>query len=178
LMSLAVFAESWLILSMLPEKEAVFAFRSMVRVPTVTLMASGLSEVGQMPWVPCDPGQMAYDLHLADRVRTILRAQKGLSERAMFGGVAFMINGHMCCGVTKTDLVVRLAPEDVVAALKRHHVRPMDFTGKPMKSMIFVAPPGSDSDADLDAWVEAAVAFANSLPGKTAAAKPRARVLS
>ena len=77
-----------------------------------------------------------------------------------------MINGHMCCGVIQTDLMLRLAPGDVVAALKKPHTRPMDFTGKPMKSMLYVSAKGTDSDQALSEWVEAARAFVRTLPPK------------
>jgi len=86
-----------------------------------------------------------------------------------------MINGHMCCGVTKTDLVLRLAPDEVVAALGRPHTRPMDFTGKPMKSMIFVGPRGTDSDQTLHEWVESALVFVRTLPAKKSAVKSPSR---
>ncbi len=84
----------------------------------------------------------------------------------MFGGIAFMINGHMCCGVVKTDLMVRLTPEAVTDALRLPHTRPMDFSGKPMKSMMFVSAAGSDSDEALHEWVESAFAFVLTLPPK------------
>ena len=89
----------------------------------------------------------------------------------MFGGVTFMINGHVCCGVTKTDLVIRLAPDDVITALGRPHTRPMDFTGKPVKSMIFVDAQGTDSDQTLREWVESAFALVRTLPPKKNPAK-------
>lgn len=114
---------------------------------------------------------MAYDAGLADRVRLILKRCGGFSECRMFGGVAFMINGHMCCGVTKTDLVLRLAPDEVITALGRPHTRPMDFTGRPMKSMIFVNAHGSHSDQTLREWVESAFAFVRTLPPKKPAVK-------
>ena len=107
---------------------------------------------------------MAYDAGLADRVRLILKERGGVSECKMFGGVAFMINGYMCCGVTKTDLVVRLAPDNVITALGRPHTRPMDFTGKPMKSMICVDARGTASGQTLCEWVESAIAFVRTLP--------------
>src|SRR5437899_6373609 len=113
---------------------------------------------------------MAYDDGLADRVRLILKGRAGFSECRMFGGVAFMVNGHMCCGVTKTDLVLRLAPDEVITALGRPHIRPMDFTGRPMKSMIFVDAHGSDSDQDLHEWVESAFAFVRTMPPKKSGA--------
>ena len=109
---------------------------------------------------------MAYDVHLADRVRSILKDAAEFSEKRMFGGLAFMVNGHMCCGVLKTDLVLRLTPEEAGAALREPHTRPMEFTGKPMKSMIYVSAIGADSDQALAAWVESAVKLARSVPEK------------
>ena len=117
---------------------------------------------------------MAYDLHLADRIRAILQRAAEFSERKMFGGVAFMVNGHMCCGVVKTDLVIRLTPEQAAFALHQPHTRPMDFTGKPLKSMIYVSAIGTDSDQALETWVESALRAARSLPNKKAA-RPGAR---
>ncbi len=118
---------------------------------------------------------MAYDSGLADRVRLILKRRAGFSECGMFGGIAFMINGHMCCGVTKTDLVVRMQPGDVIAALRRPHTRPMDFTGKPMKSMIFVDAHGTDGDEALSEWVEFAASFVRTLPPKKASGRGASR---
>jgi hypothetical protein len=109
---------------------------------------------------------VAYDVHLADRIRSILQSAAEFSEKKMFGGLAFMVNGHMCCGVLKTDLVLRLAPEEAAASLRQPHTRPMDFTGKPMKSMIYVSGTGADSDKALAAWVESAVRLARSVPEK------------
>ena len=118
---------------------------------------------------------MAYDRGLVDRVRTILGRRAGFSERKMFGGIAFMINGHMCCGVLKTDLMLRLTPEAVINGLRRPNTRPMDFTGKQMKSMMFVDAEGSDSDEALHEWVEAALAFVLTLPPKTLAVRKSTR---
>lgn len=84
-----------------------------------------------------------------------------------------MINGHMCCGVMKTDLHLRLAPDDATGALGRPHTRPMEFTGKPMKSMILVNSLGVDSDEALDDWVALALKFARTLPPKTSSAGRR-----
>jgi TfoX/Sxy family transcriptional regulator of competence genes len=109
---------------------------------------------------------MAYDVHLADRIRSILQSAGEFSERKMFGGLAFMVNGHMCCGVLKTDLVLRLTPDEAATSLRQPYTRPMDFTGKPMKSMIYVSATGTDSDEALAAWVESAVRLARSIPEK------------
>ena len=120
---------------------------------------------------------MAYDLGLAERIRSLLARHGDFSERKMFGGICFMMNGHMCCGVIKTDLVLRLTPDEADRALKQPHVRPMDFTRKPMKSMIYVSAQGIDADEDLHRWVELARSIARELPPKEIAvpqkAKPR-----
>src|SRR5688500_1760135 len=110
---------------------------------------------------------MAYDRGLADRVRTLLIQTHGFSERKMFGGIAFLIDEHMCCGAVKTDIVLRLAANDVPAALRSPDIRPMDFTGKQMKSMIYLSAEGSDSDDVLQEWVEAALAYVRTLPAKS-----------
>jgi len=108
---------------------------------------------------------VAFDEVLADRVREILGARAELSERRMFGGIAFMLAGNMCCGVVGENLMVRLG-DDGEAALAEPHTRPMDFTGKPMKSAIYVDPEGTASDEDLAKWVEASADYAASLPPK------------
>ena len=109
---------------------------------------------------------MAYDEHLAGRVRDLVHAQSGYDEKKMFGGICFLLHGHMACGVVKDDLMVRVGPEDQSDALALPHARPMDFTGKPMKSMIYVAPDGLVSDTDLEAWVRRGLAFTATLPPK------------
>jgi TfoX/Sxy family transcriptional regulator of competence genes len=84
----------------------------------------------------------------------------------MFGGLCFLVNGHMCCGIVKNDLMLRLPPEIVAAALREPHTRPMDFTGRPMKSMIYVEAAGIDSDSSLERWVRSAEQLARALPAK------------
>jgi hypothetical protein len=111
---------------------------------------------------------MAYDLHLADRVRSILARGCDFSERKMFGGLAFMVNGRMTCGVLKTDLVLHLTPEQAATSLRQPYARPMDFTGKALRSMTCVSAPGTDSDQALTTWVETAAAIARSLPVRDA----------
>jgi TfoX/Sxy family transcriptional regulator of competence genes len=109
---------------------------------------------------------MAYDEALANRVRDVFGPDSDLSERKMFGGIAFMLRGHMCCGVVGDELMLRLGPELAAEALRKPQVRPMDFTGRPMKGMVYVAPAGLRGRA-LRAWVEKAAAHARSLPAKT-----------
>ncbi len=109
---------------------------------------------------------MAYDEALADRIRDVLAARSEVGERKMFGGIAFMVAGNMAVGVIGEDLMVRLDPADAEKALAEPHARPMDFTGKPAKNMVYVDPAGTESDRDLAAWVEAGADFASSLPPK------------
>ena len=112
---------------------------------------------------------MAPDEDLADRIRRLLKGRKDVKELKMFGGIAFMIRGHMACGTVRGRLMVRLGEEGVAAALKKPHVEPMDFTGKILKTMAYVRPGGIRSSAELGAWVNRAVGFAVALSPKTGA---------
>jgi hypothetical protein len=104
---------------------------------------------------------MAYDEKLAVRVRRLLSERADVSERAMFGGLTFMLGGRMCCGVNGDELIVRLDPRDEASALSRPHARPMDFTGRPMRGFVTVGPEGLRGRA-LGSWVRSAVAYADS----------------
>jgi TfoX/Sxy family transcriptional regulator of competence genes len=109
---------------------------------------------------------MAFDEVLANRIRDALAGRASVTERKMFGGIAFMVAGNMAVGVIGDDLMVRLDPADAERALKEHHTRPMDFTGRPMKGMVYVDSAGTAADEDLAAWVNAGADFAASLPPK------------
>ena len=109
---------------------------------------------------------MAYSEELAARVREILEESGPVDERKMFGGLAFMVNGNMCCGITGEDLMLRLGPETADEVLREPNVRPMDFTGRPMKGYVYVAPPGLKVEADLRRWVRLARDFNETLPPK------------
>jgi len=109
---------------------------------------------------------MAYDPRLAELIRDLLGGAAGLEEKHMFGGVAFLIRGHMACGIVKDDLMVRTGPDEYEKALARPHARSMDFTGRPMKGMLYVSPEGCLTTAALRRWVELGVRYANSLPPK------------
>jgi len=85
---------------------------------------------------------MAYDEDLADRIREVMPADGEVTERKMFGGLAFLWEGHMFAGVVGSELMVRIGAEAAQRALERDHVREMDFTGRPMKNMVFVQPAG------------------------------------
>lgn len=110
---------------------------------------------------------MAYDEQLAERIRAILAAERDdVRERKMFGGIAFMAGGHMCVGVIGEDLMARLGEDGADAALDEPHTRPMDFTGRPMKNMVYVEPAGTATDAALRDWIRRALAFVETLPPK------------
>ncbi len=105
---------------------------------------------------------MAYDEKFAQRIRVALHTTRNITERKMFGGIAFMLNGKMFCGIATKALMLRLGPEGATAALKRAHVRPMDFTGRPMKGYVYVDQPGLKGAA-LAAWIKKATTFVKTL---------------
>ena len=109
---------------------------------------------------------MPYSHLLAERVRQLLRSHRGISEKRMFGGIAFLLHGNVLAGVWQSSLVVRPGPEQAASALQRDHVRDFDVTGRPMKGWIMVDPDGLDSDKELSDWIEAAMTFVETLPAK------------
>ena len=109
---------------------------------------------------------MPYDKTLAERMRPMMLPRNGVSEKNMFGGIAFLVHGNMCCGIWKDLLVIRLSVDEAKMELKKPHVRVMDITGKPMKGWLFIEHGGYKKDADLFLWVEKAFSFASSLPVK------------
>ncbi len=108
---------------------------------------------------------MAYDEKLAARVRAILGDRGDVRGQKMFGGLTFMVAGHMCCGIVGDTLMLRLNETLANQALQIPHVRPMDFTGRPMKNMVYVDAPGVRGRA-LRTWVEEAATHARTLPAK------------
>ena len=109
---------------------------------------------------------MAYDEQLADRVRAALRGRAGITERRMMGGLTFLCDGRMCGGVLGRDLVVRVGRDEMAAMLRRPHVRPMDFTGRPLAGFVYVAPEGLRRDIDLLAWLDRGLAVAAAAPAR------------
>jgi TfoX/Sxy family transcriptional regulator of competence genes len=118
---------------------------------------------------------MAYDDGLAERVRGVLQERTAFQEIRMFGGLAFMVRGHMTVGILKDDLMVRIGPDSHPQTMAEPHVRPMDFTGRPMKGLVLVSAEGTDREADLERWVERALAFTTSLPAKEPSPAPLRR---
>jgi TfoX/Sxy family transcriptional regulator of competence genes len=96
---------------------------------------------------------MAYDEALADRIRRFLGSRTDVTEKRMFGGLAFLLNGRMFCGIVKDDLMVRVGPESHQAALSEAHVRPMDFTGHALTGYVFVGDGGVRAQRAVANWV-------------------------
>jgi TfoX/Sxy family transcriptional regulator of competence genes len=109
---------------------------------------------------------MAYDEDLAERVRDVVSSRADVTEREMFGGIAFMVSGNMACGVMGEDLIVRLGDEEARKALNEEGVRPFDFTGRPMKTTVYVSAERTRDDEGLAEWVDAGADYATSLPPK------------
>ncbi|HEV8354813.1 MAG TPA: TfoX/Sxy family protein [bacterium] len=109
---------------------------------------------------------MAYDSRLAARVRKLIGARRSVAEREQFGGIAFLVNGNVACGIIGDDLLVRVGPERHDEAMKSGDARPFSLTGRPSKGWILVRASGLRSAAALKRWVELGMSFAKSLPAK------------
>ncbi len=111
---------------------------------------------------------MAYDEGAAHRIRQALEELQppGFVERKMFGGIGFMVQGNMACGINGNRLIVRVGPERYEDALKGAGTVPFDITGRPMKGWVMIVPDGYESDGDLKNWVQKGVDFALTLPAK------------
>ena len=109
---------------------------------------------------------MPYNEDLAERVTAAMESSTPPDARKMFGGIAFMVQGNMACGVIADDLIVRVPPDQYEATLARPHVRPMDMTGRPMRGWVVVGPEATSGEAALREWVSVGVDYALSLPPK------------
>jgi TfoX/Sxy family transcriptional regulator of competence genes len=109
---------------------------------------------------------MAFDEGSAERIREFLADYPDLQERKMFGGLAFMVQGHMTVGLSNDDLMVRVGAEHDEEALKQLYARKMDLTGKPMKGFVLVDSAGYMEDEDLAAWLQRGLNYTLSLPPK------------
>lgn len=110
---------------------------------------------------------MAFDEKLAARIETILEGTIGITNKKMFGGLCFLHNGNMLCGVdNKSQLMVRVGPDQYEQALAKNHAIEMDFTGRPLKGMIYVAPEGLKTKRDLTKWLDMGLRFTQTLPKK------------
>jgi TfoX/Sxy family transcriptional regulator of competence genes len=109
---------------------------------------------------------MPYDEGVAQRIREIMNSVSGLSEKKMFGGIAFMVNGNMCVGVVKHELMLRVGPDQYDEVLNLPYVRKMDFTGRPMRGLVYVESDGFGEDKEIKYWIERALLFVRTLPEK------------
>lgn len=109
---------------------------------------------------------MPYDQDLARRIRLHLANDYRMSERHMFGGIAWLEQGHMVCAIVGTALMLRIGEFASEAALQQAFVRPMDFTGRTLRGYVYVDPPALDDDVALGLWIAAARDFVAQLPPK------------
>lgn len=109
---------------------------------------------------------MAYDQQIADEVRTAIGPRPGVTEREMFGGIAFMINGNMAVGVSGDELMVRVGKDAHDDAISRRGARTFDMGARPMRGWVSVAAEGFSTEEDFDFWVSRGVSHAESLPPK------------
>ena len=109
---------------------------------------------------------MAYDETLAERIRRSLGEKAPFTEKKMFGGIAFMVRGNMCVGVLGESIMARVGANQYVEMLEREHVRPMDFTGKPMTGYVYVDPEGLVKTSDVQDVIARCLEFNATLPAK------------
>jgi TfoX/Sxy family transcriptional regulator of competence genes len=110
---------------------------------------------------------MAYDEDLANRVRELLGSERGIDEKRMFGGLAFLVNGNMSVAVSgQGGLMVRVPPDDTDKLLQRAHVSPMVMAGRETRGWLRVAVDGVQTKRQLEGWVTRGVGYARSLPAK------------
>lgn len=102
---------------------------------------------------------MAYNEKLGDRIREALAHLPKVEEKFMFGGICFMLNGKMCVGVVKDEMMCRINPEVYEEALQKNGCREMTFTGKPMKGYVFVNEEGMKKQKDFDYWINLCLNF-------------------
>ena len=120
---------------------------------------------------------MTYSETQAERIRKELGRRAGLTEKVMFGGIAFLVGGNMAVGVHGDDLIVRVDPVQTEALLREPGAKPFDLSGSrgPPAGWLLVAPSGYKSDAGLRLWVGRGVAYASSMPKKAEKKSPSKR---
>jgi TfoX/Sxy family transcriptional regulator of competence genes len=116
---------------------------------------------------------MAYDEETAQRVRRILRKRRDVAEKRMVGGLSFLVNGALCCGVTSTGLMVRVGQGSIEQALAEPHVRPMEFAGRRLRAFVQIDPEGYRTDPALASWIQRAVDVVSTLPSKKPGTRSR-----
>lgn len=109
---------------------------------------------------------MAYNEKLGSRITKLLQSQKGIVEKKMFGGIAYMMKNKMFCGIIKNDLMVRVLDNKFDELLKKPHAREMDFANRPMKGFLYVSPDGIKTDKQLMKWIEFGIEYVLNSPPK------------
>jgi hypothetical protein len=109
---------------------------------------------------------MAYSRSLVDRIRRIVKTRRGVEEKKMFGGVCFLLSGHIQVGVWEQSLIARVGPEQAAKTLRQPCVTQFEISGRPMKGWVVVEPDGVDTDQQLCDWIERAEKFVETLPAK------------
>ncbi len=116
--------------------------------------------------MPDENNFMAYSKSLVERIRHLVARQRGVTEKKMFGGVCFLLNGNLLVGVWKDSLIARVGKDAYEAASQEEYVKEFDITGRPMKGWVMVEPDGIDSDHQLTHWIDQAIQFVRTLPIK------------
>ena len=142
--------------------------------PSGGIAGSGLCVIGFTVRKAHKIEKMAYDEDLADRVRVRLQGERAVTEKRMFGGLAFLIDGHLAVTASQRGgLLLRVDPAETEMLLTEAHTEPFEMRGREMDGWLLVAPAGVSSDAQLERWVSISLAYARSLPPKAPAPKRR-----
>ncbi|GHB66249.1 hypothetical protein GCM10008107_14260 [Psychrosphaera saromensis] len=109
---------------------------------------------------------MAFDRGLEERLYDHFQGRHDLTTKKMFGGLCFLLSEHMCCVIIGDKLMARVGPDNYLDCLAKPQVTEMDFTGKPVKGLVYILPDGFESDSDLAYWLNTSISFVDSLPPK------------
>jgi hypothetical protein len=109
---------------------------------------------------------MAFDQNLAEHIRILLNQNTLVSEKRMFGGIGFLLNGNLVCGVHGENLIARIGSDIYGTALEKPFTKPFDMTGRPMSGWVEVTPEGVAADSDLQYWVQMSLSYVGTLPPK------------
>lgn len=109
---------------------------------------------------------MAYNEKLAEGLARLIKGKRGFTQKKMFGGIGFLVNGHICFGVYEDCLILRLGQEAAAQSLTRKHTLAFDITGHAMKGWVMVEAAGTRSDAAVRNWIDSAMGFVRTLPPK------------
>ena len=109
---------------------------------------------------------MSFDELLAQKIQDLISSRPDFEAKKLFGGIGFMLNGNMACGVYQRYLIVRVGPDAYADVLGKPHTRPFDITGRPMTGWVLVDPEGIAADEQLRSWVQMGIDFSLTLPAK------------